>query len=212
MKQESFPTPAPPPPPPPPPPTYGEVYPTAELGYQQQQPNPFADESKPIENPFVVVFGRVKTPVRNAFVAKVLGIVALQLVMTCLVASFIYVVAPIREYVRTNVWTTIVGYIAVIGLMIALHFLGRRKPVNIILFVIFTLVFGWVIGTVACFYTVPSLLIAASLTIVIVCTLSVIAIFSRHDFSWVAGLIAVLSIAFFPMVLIMVSSLSHSSS
>jgi len=129
---------------------------------------------------------RVRNP-NNALVWRVLAVVAGQLAVTCAIAVLIYCVEGIREYIVANVWTTIAGYLAFFASMIALHFLGRKHPANIVLFCVLTIALGWVVGTVTSFYSVPVLLVAMSLTIAIFLVLSMVALFSKRDFSFLMG-------------------------
>lgn len=141
---------------------------------------------------------------RNSLLARVFGAVAVQLLVTCAIAAFIYGVTPVRTYIEEHIWTTIVGYVAFFVAMIALHFLADKRPWNIVLVCALTVALGWVVGTVASHYAVPVLLIAMSLTIALFTALSVVAIVSKRDFSFLGGIIGVAALCLFPLIMIMI--------
>jgi len=121
--------------------------------------------------------------VRMGFVRKVYGILTAQLLLTVAVA------APLSQaqvFVRNNSW--LLGLSAVVTLsticaMSCCHNLARKFPVNYIFVMLFTFFEGVLIGFVSAEYTAQSVVLAASVTVLIFACMTIYAWNTRTDFT-----------------------------
>ena len=80
--------------------------------------------------------------IRLGFLRKVYSLLALQLIMTTLIAGVCLMTPQVKGFVHENPWLLMVAFILSMGLLIALHVKRRETPVNLILLAGFVSVFG----------------------------------------------------------------------
>lgn len=137
------------------------------------------------------VFSELLSPqkMRRAFIRKVYGILAAQLVLTSLVA-YLFMYNPsvnffVLEHSAAVMWPS---FICTIGLIIGLHCYKNKHPTNYYLLFFFTLFEAFIIGLVCAAYERAGygflILEAASITGVIFMSLSAFTLYSGYDFSF----------------------------
>ena len=80
--------------------------------------------------------------IRLGFLRKVYSLLALQLIMTTLIAGVCLMTPQVKGFVHENPWLLMIAFILSMGLLIALHVKRRETPVNLILLAGFVSVFG----------------------------------------------------------------------
>ena len=84
--------------------------------------------------------------IRLGFLRKVYSLLALQLIMTTLIAGVCLMTPQVKGFVHENPWLLMIAFILSMGLLIALHVKRRETPVNLILLAGFVSVFGTLIN------------------------------------------------------------------
>ncbi|KAL7469119.1 hypothetical protein ACHAXS_009365 [Conticribra weissflogii] len=130
---------------------------------------------------------------RRLFIRKVYSILALQLVLTGLVSTFMVLHVPTQAYVLTHGWPVGVSIILSIVLIVALMCLKDKHPENEILLACFTVVEAFLVGSVTTAYCAAGykgiVLEAVFLTGAIFIGLTLFTFQSKIDFSFLgAGL------------------------
>lgn len=108
-------------------------------------------------------------------------------------------IPALREWNRTNFWVQekfiylfisnflqvmlIFYFVAIIGL-IPLYCCMRVFPVNMILLVTWTTIFGWAIGMICSIYNITTVLVAMGITTVTVVLLTAYVLISRAKLHW----------------------------
>lgn len=129
------------------------------------------------------------TSVRNGFIRKVYGILSLQLLATLGVAGSIVAADPV-QHMSPQALMTVMTISGVVCLFTAIFMtcvpsLTRKAPTNYLLLGFFTLAESAMVGLLASFYTVQSVLLCVGLVALVVVTLTALAWFSETDFtSW----------------------------
>lgn len=190
------------PPYPPTSPAYGGPLPPPPIGgypytpQQQQTPvygkaaaNPGSLElGNPSVSPIAEdkITEQLSIEIRHAFVRKVLGILALQILFTFGIASVFGFVPVLRNFLLRNYWLAIVG--AVGGLILQLVLvcvpnLARKVPTNFILMTLITFCYAILISCAAAASSRDSFLIAIGSTFVVVVGLMLFACQTKYDFT-----------------------------
>ena len=138
----------------------------------------------------------------NTFVAKVLSIVTLQLLVTAVISVIIYTVPAVRDFAQGE-WVVTVCFILAFVLLIVLFFVQKKWPANVCVVTGFTVALGFVVGACASCFSVPSILIAFGLTVLICVIIISIALFSKKDFSFLQGLVPLVVLMLMAMLLVM---------
>ena len=71
--------------------------------------------------------------IRLGFLRKVYTLLAVQLIMTTIIAGVCLMTPEIKGFVHSNPWLIMVNFILSIGFLIGLHIKRRETPVNLIL-------------------------------------------------------------------------------
>lgn len=129
---------------------------------------------------------QLSVEIRHAFVRKVLGILALQILFTFGIASVFGFVPVLRNFLLNNYWLAIVG--AVGGLVLQLVLvcvpnLARKVPTNFILMTLITFCYAILISCAAAASSRDSFLIAIGSTFVVVVGLMLFACQTKYDFT-----------------------------
>lgn len=130
---------------------------------------------------------------RRVFIRKVYSILAVQLLVTGIISTFMIVHAPTQIYVLTHGWPVSTSMVASIVLIIALMCYKNKSPVNMYLLGAFTICESFLVGTVTTAYCAAGdqgiVLEAVFLTGAIFVGLTLFTFQSKIDFSFLgAGL------------------------
>ncbi|KAL7536750.1 hypothetical protein ACHAXR_007375 [Thalassiosira sp. AJA248-18] len=130
---------------------------------------------------------------RRVFIRKVYSILAVQLLVTGIISTFMIVHAPTQIYVLTHGWPVSISMVASIVLIIALMCYKNKSPVNMYLLGAFTICESFLVGTVTTAYCAAGdqgiVLEAVFLTGAIFVGLTLFTFQSKIDFSFLgAGL------------------------
>ncbi|PHJ18209.1 nmda receptor glutamate-binding chain [Cystoisospora suis] len=136
--------------------------------------------------------------IRQGFIRKVYGIIALQLLMTTAVSAVFLFVDPIRVWMHLHGQPVIITA-AILMLVTSIPLLccqaaSRRFPWNYLLLFFFTLAESVLVGSITSFYSEKTVLIAVGGTAVITIGLSLFACQSRYDFTSCLGILFVLTL------------------
>lgn len=146
------------------------------------------------------VFNASDKKVRLGFIRKVYLILSAQMIMTTLFVLIAFLVSGFRVFQRTHTWIPIAASVITIIIVYALacfRSVARSVPINYILLAIFTLAESYVVSFIASRYDPNTVLIAASLTAIIVISLTLYAIFTKTDFTTCGGVLLVCSVGLF---------------
>lgn len=135
--------------------------------------------------------------IRRAFIKKVYLILTAQLSVTVAFISFFLFHKPTQQWIQgPGFWFYYVSYATFLVTYITLiccPSVRRKYPGNFICLAIFTLAFSYMTGTIASFYDVKSVLIAASITCLVTFSVSLFAMQTKIDFTLCGGLLFILS-------------------
>ncbi|CAM0905500.1 unnamed protein product [Alopecurus aequalis] len=128
---------------------------------------------------------------RWAFIRKVYVIVSMQLLVTIAVASTVYLVPDIRRFFLVRTPASLAAFVLIIVapiiVMIPMMCLRNRHPINLILLALFTICISFSVG-LGCLSTKGGVIIeAASLTFVVVFSLTIYTFWAAkrgHDFNF----------------------------
>nr|CAB3250887.1 protein lifeguard 1 [Phallusia mammillata] len=133
--------------------------------------------------------------VRRLFVRKVFIVLAIQLLVTFGIVCIFTFIPSVGDFVQRNPGM----YYAAYGIFITLYIMlvccptyRRKHPTNIILLMIFTLVFSYMVGTIASFYTTRSVVIALGTTVLVCGSIIAFSMQTKFDFTKCSGLLLVL--------------------
>lgn len=142
--------------------------------------------------------------VRQAFMAKVLTLVFLQLCVTVAMAVVFYYVEPLKLYVRQNAWPFYASWALSFATLIALSCsekIRRVHPYNITALGVFTLVFSFQIAAITSYYDTKAVLSAFIVTAAIVLGCAALA-FSKIDVTKWYSALSMVTLAFIVVSLI----------
>lgn len=123
---------------------------------------------------------------RRGFVRKVYGILSAQLALTAAIAGPLVFSRAAQLWLMANLW--VVGLAAATTLitmlvMVCIPSTARSYPGNYIMLFLFTASEGLLVGVTASAYTVPSVIMALVMTVLIVAGLTVYACTTKDDFT-----------------------------
>lgn len=75
------------------------------------------------------------------FLRKVYSLLAVQLIITTIIAAVCLLTPQVKGFVHENPWMLMVAFVLSIGLLIALHVKRRETPINLILLAAFVRLF-----------------------------------------------------------------------
>lgn len=120
--------------------------------------------------------------IRLAFLRKVLGILAFQFVVTVVLCTAFYVTDDVRLFIQQQPWFLMVSLFGSLGLLFAMFIHAYTVPLNYFLLAAWTILQAITIGAIVSFYDVHVVLQAIVLTAVVVVSLFVYTLQSKHDF------------------------------
>lgn len=147
-------------------------------------------------------FAEIK--VRQAFMAKVLTLVFLQLAVTIGMAVLFYYFQPLKLYVRQNAWPFYMSWALSAGILIALSCsekVRRVHPYNICALGAFTLVFSFQVAAITSYYDTKAVISAFIVTAAIVLGCATLA-FSKIDVTKWYSALSMVTLAFIVVSLI----------
>ncbi|KAL8439162.1 hypothetical protein Efla_000677 [Eimeria flavescens] len=139
---------------------------------------PVSDEEK--------ITDQISVEIRHAFVRKVLGILAIQILITFGVASAFGFIPAIRNFLLANYWLAIVAVVSafvVQMVLVCVPDLARKVPTNFILMTLITLCYAVVLSCAAAASSRDAFLIAIGSTFVVVVGLMLFACQTKYDFT-----------------------------
>ncbi|XP_011207999.2 protein lifeguard 1 [Bactrocera dorsalis] len=135
--------------------------------------------------------------VRHAFITKVFGIIAVQLLITFgIIFAFVYVDA-IQDFVDERPWLMWVALGCIVAIMIPIaccEGVRRSFPLNFILLILFTLAESFLLGCIAIRYSPDTVLYSLGITTLVVLVLTVFAMQTAIDFTACGAILLVGSI------------------
>lgn len=175
--------------------------------YKNQYPNDYAvNEQYPYQNDYYSnskeeeIRTEVNTMVRLGFIRKVYGILSVQLFVTTIFSLLAMVSDSVKKFMINNFGILLLMLLLAIFLpcvIVCCNGQMRQFPQNYIILGVFTLAESYLIGFI-CAYTKPEVVfMAASMTFVMVASLTIYAITTKNDITIQGGLIFILFAAFF---------------
>eukprot|EP00445_Apocalathium_hangoei_P053302 CAMPEP_0204057612 /NCGR_PEP_ID=MMETSP0360-20130528/134421_1 /ASSEMBLY_ACC=CAM_ASM_000342 /TAXON_ID=268821 /ORGANISM="Scrippsiella Hangoei, Strain SHTV-5" /LENGTH=256 /DNA_ID=CAMNT_0051005101 /DNA_START=36 /DNA_END=804 /DNA_ORIENTATION=- len=144
--------------------------------------------------------------IRRGFVRKVYGVLSMQLLVTFVVASYVYAGGQNSDWLRSHewlLWVSVFATFASICLMSCCEQVARTYPTNYIFLFVFTFFEAIMIGFVSATFTWQSVLLAAGVTVLVFLGLTLYAFNSAVDFTGSAPYLfaALLCFALFGLLL-----------
>nr|ACO10701.1 Transmembrane BAX inhibitor motif-containing protein 4 [Caligus rogercresseyi] len=121
--------------------------------------------------------------IRMGFLRKVYGLLAVQLILTTLIAGVCLFTPAVKTAVQQNSWLVIVAFILSIGILIALHVNRHKTPLNLILLAAFTVVEAYTVGVMVSFFDKLVVIQAFFITATVVVGLTLFTFNTKRDFS-----------------------------
>lgn len=113
---------------------------------------------------------------------------AVQLLVTCVLCATFMFVPALSYFVVGNIWFTLLLFVLVLALLIAMYFLKNSYPWNFWLLGAFTILMSTMVATTCAVYASAGLgvnvAIAAGITLLVFVGLTVFVMFSDIDFSF----------------------------
>jgi protein lifeguard len=124
---------------------------------------------------------------RNGFIKKVYSILYLQLLVTIGVCALFNSVESVKNYVQgpngQSMLITSMVFQFVIMLILICTNLHKKKPLNLVLLLLFTLFLSYTLGVVSSYYDTKVLLYAGGLTFIVTLGLTLFAFQTKYDFT-----------------------------
>jgi len=99
---------------------------------------------------------------------------------------------PIRDFVQANImlfYVALVGSIVIMISLICFKKVARRRPINMILLLAYTLFESYLVGAIVIYYSVESILVAMACTNALFFGLTLYAMFTKSDLTYMGGLL-----------------------
>lgn len=126
--------------------------------------------------------------IQKDFLTKVYGILAVQLLITCVLCAIFMFVAPIQYFVVGNIWLTLLLFVVNISVLIALFFCKNMYPWNFWLLGVFTISMGAMVATLCAVYAAhgmgQNVAVGAGITLFVFVGLTIFVQLSDIDFSF----------------------------
>lgn len=137
-----------------------------------------------VESGMAEAMSFAETRVRNGFVRKVFGIVAIQLAVTVGFACACIYVPEIRLYVTRNSWPFWTAWGLALALIIVISCVEKARrtfPLNMILLATFTVVEAFLVGMISARYSIEVVMLAFLVTGAAVVALTLFAANTKID-------------------------------
>ncbi|KAL1516999.1 hypothetical protein ABEB36_000822 [Hypothenemus hampei] len=133
--------------------------------------------------------------IRRNFVRKVFTLLMVQLAVTVGFVALFYYEQNIKNFIQQNpILLVILAVLFFVHTMIVFCYskVTRQSPANYISFIIFTIVEGFLVGTISGFFDTNIVLLAAGVTAVVCLSLTIFAFQTKWDFTGCGGTLLVL--------------------
>jgi FtsH-binding integral membrane protein len=137
--------------------------------------------------------------VRRGFIAKVYGILSIQLLITFGMVALFSLVPSVKQAVQSSpalVWGAYVMTFVIVLVLACCEGPRRHFPTNYILLFSFTICEGYLVGVIASLYSPHAVFLATITTVVIVVSLTIYAWQTKIDFTWMGGILLCVLISF----------------
>eukprot|EP01095_Lingulamoeba_sp_RSL-Kostka_P006614 TRINITY_DN2081_c3_g1_i2.p1 TRINITY_DN2081_c3_g1~~TRINITY_DN2081_c3_g1_i2.p1 ORF type:complete len:237 (+),score=55.51 TRINITY_DN2081_c3_g1_i2:111-821(+) len=137
---------------------------------------------------------------RNSFIRKVLLILVAQLLLVAMECIIFYAIPGFNDYVQhEGWWIYLLSVLVEVIVLIPLFIFRHKKPINLVLLLIFTLSTGTVVAITVCFFEASVVIEAAVITILVTAVLMGYTLISKADFRFLAPFLfcALFSLIFF---------------
>ncbi|CAL8471618.1 g11160 [Coccomyxa elongata] len=142
---------------------------------------------------------------RKGFVEKVMGLVLQQLLVTVGACALFRYWEPLLVAVQDNAWVFFllwaISFVAVLALANSPR-VRRTHPYNVMTWIIFTLSFALIVGTITSLFRTELLLMALGLTAAAVAFIFLVAAATDFDFTQAGSLLYILAFVFLIMIII----------
>jgi FtsH-binding integral membrane protein len=126
-------------------------------------------------------------------VAKVYILMLMQTWVTLIWVIVVKNNKGIQEWIIDNIWLFYLSLVASIGIMISIFCfskVARKHPLNLILLAAYTIFESYMVGAICIFYSVDSILMAMSCTVALFVGLSIFAVCTKKDLTYMGGMLA----------------------
>jgi len=130
--------------------------------------------------------------IRRAFIRKVYAILMVQLLITGgIIALFLYEenIARFSQEHPEMMIVSAVGTLVLTIVLVCCDNCRRMWPMNFILLITFTVLEGWMLGTVCSFFEIDDVLIAAGICAAVCLALTIFAFQTKWDFTAMGGIL-----------------------
>ncbi|KAM9352906.1 glutamate receptor, ionotropic, N-methyl D-aspartate-associated protein 1b (glutamate binding) [Symphorus nematophorus] len=139
-------------------------------------------------------FGLDNKSIRRAFVRKVFLVLTAQLMVTFAFVAVFTFVDEIKSFVRVNHWTYFVSFGVFLVSVCVISCCGsvrRRHPWNLVALSVLTLSMSYMVGMIASFHEVESVVMAVGITAVVCFTVVLFSLQTKYDFTSCYGVLFV---------------------
>ncbi|XP_077993264.1 protein lifeguard 2-like [Glandiceps talaboti] len=181
-------------------PGYTQVYIPPETSTYTTQPVEDATVDSVEEGGFSAASSFSDRKVRQAFIRKVYLILMVQLLVTFGIVCLFIFCKPVNDFVTGNPSLVYASYGVFIVCMFSLaccNEMRRKFPLNLIMLGVFTLALSYMVGTISCFYTTKSVLLALGICAGVCLSVTVFSIQTKYDFTSCVGILFAVLMAFF---------------
>jgi protein lifeguard len=126
------------------------------------------------------------TNIRHAFIRKVFGLVATQMVLTIAIMCLIKFVSPVNLFLLRNswiIWITMSVTFMFMFVLACIEKVLRTYPLNLFLLFVFTVMESTLVGFISLSYKTETIFISACITCAIVFALILFSFQTKYDFT-----------------------------
>jgi len=136
-----------------------------------------------IPDDFKTTVSDASVNIRMAFVRKVYGILAAQLMLTVIISSVSFFSKPFQKFLHENTWMMITCAILSFVFLFLTMWKSRSYPLNLVFLGTFTALEAYTIAVVVSYYQTSIVLRALFITLGIFIALTLFACQTKYDFS-----------------------------
>lgn len=139
--------------------------------------------------------------VRAGFIRKVYFTLSVQLAITFAIVAVFVLNENVKKFIQDNFMLYYVGYaffLVTYFVLICCEAPRRKYPANIVLLLLFTLAFSYMVGTISSFYNIEAIMLGLGITTGVTLSVSLFACQTKFDFTkWIGVAVAVSFCLFF---------------
>eukprot|EP00008_Paramoeba_atlantica_P004580 CAMPEP_0201488912 /NCGR_PEP_ID=MMETSP0151_2-20130828/20256_1 /ASSEMBLY_ACC=CAM_ASM_000257 /TAXON_ID=200890 /ORGANISM="Paramoeba atlantica, Strain 621/1 / CCAP 1560/9" /LENGTH=355 /DNA_ID=CAMNT_0047874329 /DNA_START=6 /DNA_END=1073 /DNA_ORIENTATION=+ len=128
---------------------------------------------------------------RNVYIAKVLGVLCAQLALTIFISALFLVF--LDDGSAIPLWSILLVFFAMLLLIFGMRCVRNRFPLNYICLFLFTVLMSFLVGLIVLAYTLPSVLNALFVTLIVTFGLIAYVIITKEDFTLSGMSIAIMA-------------------